>query len=100
MGSWSGGSGVDGWRVEVEVEAESRAVLRTASGGGPTRGSSETIEIRADLPGRVSSLLVGPGDQVVAGQPLVVIEAMKMHNELRAPRDGQVERAAVQGPGG
>ena len=88
---------VDGWRVEVEVEAEGRAVLRDRVRRGlPARGSSGTIEIRADLPGRVSSLLVGPGDQVVAGQPLVVIEAMKMLNELRAPRDGQVERAAVQ----
>ena len=88
---------IDGWRLEVELEAEGRAALRDRARralsshdfGGP-------IEIRADLPGRVSSLLVGPGDRVAAGQPLVVIEAMKMLNELRAPRDGQVERAAVQ----
>jgi biotin carboxyl carrier protein len=87
---------VDGWRLEVELEAEGRAALRDrARRGESSPDAGGPIEIRADLPGRITSLLVGPGDQVVAGQALVVIEAMKMLNELRAPRDGQVERTAV-----
>jgi pyruvate carboxylase len=43
----------------------------------------------------VASVAVAPGDDVAAGQQLLVIEAMKMQNELRAPRDGRVERVAV-----
>ena len=42
------------------------------------------------MPGKVVRVLVKVGDAVVARQPLVVIEAMKMENELRAPRDGRV----------
>jgi biotin carboxyl carrier protein len=42
------------------------------------------------MPGKVVRVLVRPGDTVRARQPLVVVEAMKMENELRAPRDGTV----------
>ena len=44
------------------------------------------------------SVSVNPGDEVVTGQQMLVVEAMKMQNELRAPRDGTIERVAV-GPG-
>jgi biotin carboxyl carrier protein len=47
------------------------------------------------IPGRVATVSVAPGDVVAAGQTLLVVEAMKMQNELRAPRDGTVERVAV-----
>ena len=47
------------------------------------------------MPGVVVSVSVAPGDQVVAGQQLLAVEAMKMQNELRAPRDGTIERVAV-----
>jgi biotin carboxyl carrier protein len=87
---------VDGWRVELEIEAERRAALRDrarrgraeAAQGGPS-------EVRAIIPGRVVSVSVVPGDPVVASQQLLVVEAMKMQNELRAPRDGTVTRVAV-----
>jgi biotin carboxyl carrier protein len=90
---------VDGWRVEVELEPAAHAALRAraqrgddeASHGGPT-------EVRAIIPGVVVSVSVNPGDEVVTGQQMLVVEAMKMQNELRAPRDGTVERVAV-GPG-
>jgi biotin carboxyl carrier protein len=42
------------------------------------------------MPGKVVRVLVGPGDLVRARQPLVVVEAMKMENELRAGRDGTI----------
>lgn len=91
---------VDGWRVEVEVESERRASLRerarrgreATAHGGPTH-------VRAIIPGRIVSVLVVPGDPVEAGQQLLVVEAMKMQNELRAPRDGIVSSVAV-GVGG
>jgi biotin carboxyl carrier protein len=87
---------VDGWRLDVAVESERRAVLRAkarrgdavATQGGPT-------EVRAIIPGRVVSVSVVPGDDVVAGQQLLVVEAMKMQNELRAPRPGTVASVAV-----
>ncbi len=50
----------------------------TAAGGGP-------LEVRAVIPGKVVAVSVVAGDRVVAGQQLLVVEAMKMQNELRAP---------------
>ena len=42
------------------------------------------------MPGKVVRVLAAVGDVVVAGQGIVVVEAMKMHNELKSPRDGRV----------
>lgn len=90
---------VDGWRIEVEIESERRASLRERA----RRGREETArggptEVRAIIPGRVVAVSIVPGDSVVAGQQLLVVEAMKMQNELRAPRDGVISKLAV-GPG-
>ena len=49
----------------------------------------------APMPGKIVKVLVKPGDQVTARQGVVVIEAMKMENELRASRDGQVKDVHV-----
>jgi biotin carboxyl carrier protein len=87
---------VDGWRFELEVEDAARAALRRrASRERDAAGTSGPTEIRAIIPGRVAAIRVAAGDAVVAGQSLLVIEAMKMQNELRAPRAGTVERVAV-----
>jgi biotin carboxyl carrier protein len=48
------------------------------------------------MPGKVVRVLVKPGDAVTARQGLVVVEAMKMENELRAARDGRVRDVAVK----
>jgi biotin carboxyl carrier protein len=47
------------------------------------------------MPGRVVSVLVAPGDDVVERQPVVVLEAMKMQNEVRAARAGVVTEVTV-----
>jgi biotin carboxyl carrier protein len=47
------------------------------------------------MPGRIVKVLVRPGDAVEARQPLVVVEAMKMENELRAPKAGTVTEVRV-----
>ncbi len=87
---------VDGWRVEVEIELERRAALRErARRTGTAAGQGGPLDVRAIIPGRVVSIAVAPGDPVAAGQRLIVIEAMKMQNELRAPRAGTVDRVAV-----
>jgi len=51
--------------------------------------------IVAPMPGRVLRVLVAPGDEVTARQPLVVVEAMKMENELSCSRPGRVREVAV-----
>ena len=87
---------VDGWRFELEVEDAARADLRRrATRELDTATPSGPIEIRAIIPGRVAAVRVVAGDAVEAGHGLLVVEAMKMQNELRAPRAGVVERVAV-----
>jgi biotin carboxyl carrier protein len=53
------------------------------------------VTIVAPMPGRVVRVLVANGDQVDVRQPVVVVEAMKMENELRAPRAGHIKEIAV-----
>lgn len=52
--------------------------------------------IDAVMPGKVVRVLVSAGDEVAAGQGLVVLEAMKMENQIDAPRAGRVQRVEVQ----
>ncbi len=52
-------------------------------------------QVVAPMPGKVVRLLVNQGDTVEAGQGLLVVEAMKMQNEIRAPKSGSVERLLV-----
>jgi biotin carboxyl carrier protein len=76
--------------VTVELEDATRAVATPAQRhAGPTR-------LTAPMPGRVVRVLVETGKDVEAGQGLVVVEAMKMENELRAQRAGRVEEIAVR----
>jgi biotin carboxyl carrier protein len=87
---------MDGWRFELEVEDAARAALRRR--GTRTVDADTTsgpLDIRAIIPGRIAAVRVTPGDAVEAGETLLVVEAMKMQNELRAPRAGTVERVAV-----
>jgi biotin carboxyl carrier protein len=87
---------VGGWRVEIEIESAARAALRErARRGREEAGHSGPTDVRAIIPGVVVSVSVAAGDAVVAGQQLLAVEAMKMQNELRAPRDGTIERVAV-----
>lgn len=87
---------VDGWRFEFEVEDADRAALRQqATKAHDLHAQHGPTEVRAVIPGRVLAVAVAPGDVVIAGQQLLTVEAMKMQNELRSPRDGTVDRVAV-----
>jgi glutaconyl-CoA decarboxylase len=87
---------VAGWRFEVDVEDARLADLRTRATAGRTSAAHHgPTAVRAIIPGRVVSVAVMAGDAVAAGQRLLAVEAMKMENELRAPRDGIVERVEV-----
>ena len=62
---------------------------------GPGAAASGPQRVTSPMPGKVVRVLVKPGDHVKARQGLVVVEAMKMENELRAARDGRVRDVAV-----
>jgi biotin carboxyl carrier protein len=74
----------------VEASREEVPVLAPAG-----RRASGPISLRAPMAGRVVKLLARPGDAVKAGQGVVVIEAMKMENEVRATREGQLRELRV-----
>jgi biotin carboxyl carrier protein len=62
---------------------------------GVGAGAAGPRALKAPMPGRVVRVLVGVGDEVVEGQAVMVIEAMKMQNELKSPKGGRVVRVAA-----
>jgi biotin carboxyl carrier protein len=85
---------LDGFRYEVEALDERARAIRELSGAsaGPT-GPAPLI---APMPGMIVRVAVQVGDAVQAGQGLVVMEAMKMENELRATAAGTVKAVLAQ----
>jgi glutaconyl-CoA/methylmalonyl-CoA decarboxylase subunit gamma len=89
-----------GPKVTVEVgspDGEPRScVVEVSAAPSTTTQAAAAVEsgpasLRAPIPGRLVKILVKAGDRVTAGQPLLVLEAMKMENEVRAPRAGTVK---------
>lgn len=76
---------------QVEME-DSRARRQLVSSPAP----NHPLEILAPMPGRVVKILAVEHAEVAQGAGLLVIEAMKMQNEIRAPRSGQVDKIHVQ----
>lgn len=70
--------------------------LRSRRHGGLLEGHEGPADIPAPMPGRIVKVLVLEGDRVTPGQGLLVIEAMKMQNEVRATRAGRIEKVHVQ----
>jgi biotin carboxyl carrier protein len=71
---------------QVTAQDLEASVMRPVSGD---------MRIKAPIPGVITRLLVAVGDQVQSGQPVMILEAMKMENEVRAPRSGRVSQLAV-----
>ena len=84
---------VEGHRLQVEALDERAKVIRELSGASKKRAGAANL--MAPMPGLVTRINVKEGDAVRAGQGLVVMEAMKMENELRASANGTVKRVAV-----
>jgi biotin carboxyl carrier protein len=93
--------GEENWQVllrgrlyPVTVEDEREMRLRAAAGGRV----AETGEyhLRAPMPGLVVAIPVGEGQEVKKGQVILILESMKMQNELKAPRDGTIGRIRVR----
>jgi glutaconyl-CoA/methylmalonyl-CoA decarboxylase subunit gamma len=82
-----------GRRFYAKAESERmRAQAATVPGRGAGKGDGI---ITSPMPGRVLKVLVSEGDEVAAGAPLVVVEAMKMENELFAERAGTIAKVFV-----
>lgn len=85
---------VRGARRRLEVVDERTRAIRAMTGQGA--GPRGPAPVRAPMPGLVTRIEVSAGDRVRAGQGVVVIEAMKMENELRADADAVVDRVLVE----
>jgi biotin carboxyl carrier protein len=76
----------DGMR-RVELLSPIGLVLRAQGGGA----GAQALSVKAPMPGKVVKVLVEPGQNVAKGQGVIVVEAMKMQNELQALTDGKVK---------
>ena len=91
-GRWS--LQLDGHSFEVEIADERTHALRaTAAAAAPP---ARPKPVRAPMPGLIVRVEVEPGQSIEAGQGVVIMEAMKMENELRADAPGVVSRVLVQ----
>ena len=80
--------------VSVPIEDERGRLARLATGGASGGGGDS--EITSVMPGVVKEVLVSAAEAVEQGQPLLILEAMKMENEIRAPRGGHVDVVHVE----
>lgn len=90
-----------GWQVLlhgnlylIDVEDERERRLRASLGGGPAEQGEYLL--KAPMPGLVVSVPVSEGEAVAKGDVLVILESMKMQNELKSPRDGTIDRVRVK----
>jgi pyruvate carboxylase subunit B len=90
-GRWSITLG--GQRFAADAVDERTRAIREMTGGGEDEAVKEIV---APMPGMVVKIEVEVGQAVRAGQGVIIVEAMKMENELKAPADGVVARIAVQ----
>lgn len=73
-------------RYDIQVRDKEAGSVRPSSGDG---------RVKAPIPGLVTRINVEPGQLVEAGQPLLVLEAMKMENEIRSPINGAIHQLTV-----
>ena len=91
----------DSWQVllrgrlyPITVEDEREKRLRSAAGGGVAETGE--FHLKAPMPGLIVAIPVSEGQKVTKGQVLLILESMKMQNELKSPRDGTVGRVRVK----
>ena len=82
---------IDGNLYEVEIDQVSRRGQRKNRDSNRGRGPRSGL-ISSAIPGKIVSVLVSEGDKVDSGSVVIVLEAMKMQNEIKAGIDGKVEK--------
>lgn len=85
---------VEGEPHRIEFQEEGKRPRKGARAAGQVKGGRQTIV--APMPGKVVKLLVTPDQEVSAGQGVIVVEAMKMENELKASGPGVVKEIRVR----
>ncbi len=83
-----------GRQFQVKVEDEREKRLKAEAGGGVVEGGE--FHLKAPMPGLVVAIPVNEGDEVKKGEVLVILESMKMQNELKSPRDGTISHIKVK----
>jgi biotin carboxyl carrier protein len=86
---------IGGRRITVEIEGGRLQPAARPSSKGSSKSHDGVVELRAPMPGKIVRTLVAKGDTVQANQGLVVVEAMKMQNEIKTPKAGVVTSLPV-----
>ena len=86
---------VNGTAYEVEIEEMTGAPAAAAPAAPAPAASGAGESITSPMPGNILAVNVAVGDMVKKGQVLMILEAMKMENEIMAPHDGKVTAVAV-----
>ena len=86
---------VNGTAYEIELEEmtgdmPSASASAPAAPAGADSDAAKGERVTAPMPGTIISINVNPGDMATRGQVLMVLEAMKMENEILSPRDGKI----------
>jgi len=84
---------VNGIVLDASVDNNRRKFLSRAGASSATDDSTQVV---APMPGKVVRILVGPNEEIKAHQAVIVVEAMKMENELSSGRDGRVSKIVVE----
>ncbi len=84
-----------GGRLFTGKVLDERAQLLSMRRGGTVADTGE-ISIKSPMPGLIAAIPVTEGQAVKAGETVIILESMKMQNELKTPRDGVVARVSVQ----
>lgn len=89
---WSVLVGAEPYEVRVLDELAWRVSQAEAAGGG----ASGTVSIKSPMPGVILNIPLAVGAAVTKGQTVIILESMKMENELKSPRDGVIEAIHVE----
>jgi biotin carboxyl carrier protein len=89
------------WEVLIHgelysVQVQDERAYRLSKARGTVAAVTGEVTIQSPMPGLIIAVPVSEGMPVQSGQPVIILESMKMENELRAPRDGVVVRVSVQ----
>lgn len=85
---------VNGNKYQLQIKDRYDELLKSM--GMEITGGGKINEIKAPMPGLVLEIMVSPGQQVQKGDPVMVLEAMKMENVLKSPSDGIVKKINVE----
>ena len=88
---------LNGKVYEMEVERiDGAAPAKTEAPAAPAPAAISASAVVSPMPGTVLKVMADEGETVKAGQPVLVLEAMKMENEITAPKDGQIAALHVK----